>query len=52
MPLGAVKHNKKRHPISEVASASFRRIHAARPGAGLGFHSDLLAILTQFPLSD
>ncbi len=41
------KHKEKRHPISEVASASFRRIHAARPGAGLGFHSDLLTVLAQ-----
>jgi len=33
-----------------MALASFRRIHAALPGAGLGFHSGRLAVLAQYPL--
>jgi len=45
--LGFLLPKEKRHPISEVALASFRCIHAARPGAGLGFHSDLLTVLAQ-----
>jgi len=44
-----IYHKEKRHPISEVASASFQRIHAARPGAGLGFHSGSLTVLAQYP---
>ncbi len=43
------QHKEKRHPISEVALASFPRIHAARPGAGFSFPSDLYSVYGALP---